>query len=215
MVKLLKRTAIGFSSIFFLLLLIPLLARFLDEYKVPVWMVFGSIAFWLFALVWFEIKAASCVELTRSRLLKNLRFAPLAVFVSAIAVTLVFDQAMILHSQWKIYSYIHSNTPLEVEPELHLYNDHRGFCGNGYSARRSSLYFGVAAKEFNNTNPEVRARALQASIETYDWLNGMKDNVLKEMVNSACQDDDSTVRKIANRFLEERQTSCLVTMRNF
>ncbi len=158
---------------------------------------------WLVAWIISEFVTA-CLKLNPlPRLLTHLRYAPIAIFSFFLATVLAYDQAMILHSKWKIRNYVYGDASPGISTSLELHNNHRGWCGNGYPATIYALYADTAAEGFESSDPAVRARSLSASIEVYDWLNGVSDGPFPELIGRASKDPDPMIRKIAAEFRGE------------
>lgn len=196
-------------------LLLRIIAGFLSSYSI---VLFGSVfwrlrlseSFWLIVLsswlvAWIvlEIVTVCRKQNPTPRLLTHLRYAPIAIFLFFLATVIAYDEAMILHSQWKIRNCVYGSTSLECSTALKLHNTDRGWCGNGRSAAIYALYADTAAEGFESSDPAVRARSLSASIEVYDWLNGVRDGPFPELISRASYDPDPLVRKIAADFRGE------------
>ena len=162
-----------------------------------------AFVFWLATWTVLELLALWRKKKPFPLLLTHLRYAPMAVIAFFLISVTSFYQSMILHSKWKIRQYVYSNASPASPPSLELHNDHRGWCGNGYSAAIYALYADTAAEGFESTDPAVRARSLQASIEVYDWLNGVDDGPFPRLIERASSDPDPTIRKIAAGFRGE------------
>lgn len=158
---------------------------------------------WLAAWVILETITIWRKQISFPRLLTHLRYAPIATFIFFLVTVLAYDEAMILHSKWSIRQYMYSNASPELTPSLELYNNHRGWCGNGYSAAIYALYADTAVEGFESSDPAIRARSLRASIEVYDWLNGVDDGPFPKLIEKADNDPDPMVRKIAADFRSE------------
>jgi hypothetical protein len=129
-------------------------------------------------------------------LLTYFRYAPVATFIFFLVTVLAYDQVMILHSKSTIRQYVYGSAS-ETAPSFKLHNNHRGWCANGYSAAIYALYADAAAEGFESSDPAVRARSLRASIEVYDWLNGVNDGPLPHLIERARNDPDPLVRRVA------------------
>lgn len=180
------------------------LASLLHEAHPPddLWVVLACS--WLALWAVFEVAAAhlgSAHLLGFPRLLTHLRYAPLAVLVVALGAIVTYDQGMILRSRFAIRGYVYgAHSPALPMPALNLHNDHRGWCGNGYSAELYALYGDTAAEAFDDADPAVRARSLRASIEVYDWLNGAEDGAFPPLLERAASDPDPLVRRLAAEY---------------
>lgn len=198
--KILGKLILGFFAAYTLVLII----RLLWWTGIPeiFWLVF--LAIWLAALI-----ALESIWLWRKRnlfprLLTHLRYAPFFILLFSILATIAFDQAMILYSKHQLHQYVYGTSSPEEKPDFKLHNDYRGWCGNGYPAREYWLYNEVAAGGFESSDAAVRARSLRASIEIYDWLNGVQDGAFPSVIKRAQNDKDPLVRKIAFEFRQAR-----------
>jgi hypothetical protein len=124
--------------------------------------------------------------------------------VLSIAVLMCYDAVMIQYSRWQIVRYIHSTASPWEPANLDLHNNYRSFCGNGISAHEYDLYGETAAGYFDDPDPSVRARALQASIYIYDWWNNPGSGPSVEVIKKAIVDPDPLVREIAFEHRTER-----------
>ena len=158
--KILGKIALGFISGYSLILLIQITrGLFLPD---PFWLT--VLGFWIIGFIALEVNLLWRKKNPFPRILKHLRYAPIAVLLLFIPITFTFDAAMISYSKYKIRSYVYSNTPPEQEVKFELHNDYRGWCGNGYSAQEYWLYADTAAEGFSSPDAAVRARSLRASI---------------------------------------------------
>jgi hypothetical protein len=107
---------------------------------------------------------------------------------------------MIVHSRWTIRQYAYGSASSQSPTSFELHNPYRGWCGNGHSATIYALYAATAAEGFDSSDPAVRARSLRASIEVYDWLNGVNDGPFPQLIERAGKDPDPLVRRIAASF---------------
>lgn len=158
--------------------------------------------FWLAALFLFEIGAAFGKDFKFRRLLTNLRFAPFFILLFAGLIVIAYDLGMIEHSKWKIRNYVYSSSDSIEKPDFKPHVDYRGWCGNGYTARESDLYFDAAAEGLTNENPKVRARAFLMTLEVRDFLNGGDRSKMDEVFRKTCRDADFGVRILAENYLE-------------
>lgn len=194
-------------------LLIRIVTGFLSAYS---FVLFGSIfwrhhsEFWIIALsawlvAWIVLETVTaCLKLNPlPRLLTHLRYAPISILLFFLAAVLAYDQAMIVHSRWKIRNYVYGTASPKISVSLELHNNYRGWCGNGSSATIYALYADTAGEGFESSDPAVRARSLSASIEVYDWLNGVSDGPFPELIARASNDPHPLVRKIAAEFRRE------------
>jgi hypothetical protein len=170
-------------------------------------------AFWLVFLgVWvIAFVALETVWLWRKskpfpRTLTHLRYAPLAILLFFLAITIVFDAALVQYSKYQIRAYVYGDTPPEQEITFDLHNTDRGWCGNGRSANQYSLYADTAAEGLSSPDPAVRARSLRVSLQVYDWINGVHDGPVTQHIKQAAQDEDPLVRELATKFLQNGET---------
>ena len=170
--------------------------------------VFGFLMFWMISLFCLELSAAFLKNFRLQRLLTNLRFAPVAISLFTVTVILIFDLGMIEYSKWRIRNYVYSESNLIEKPDFRPHVDYRGWCGNGYSARESGLYFDVAAEGIDDENPKVRARALLMTLEVRDFLNGGDQTKLDDVLRKACRDTDFEVWNLAEKHFGEN-SGCL------
>lgn len=170
-----------------------------------VWLFWGWLAVWLLCeLIVYRRRSVG----KRSLLLSHLRYAPLATYVFYLIWLLPSEQLLIQHSRWQITRYVYSDAPPLVDPELDLYNDYKGWCGNGYAAHEYWLYGATAAAGFESDDPQVRARALQASWVVYDWVNLAPDGPFIEVLRKARVDPDPLVRKLVADHCSEQYANC-------
>ena len=158
---------------------------------------------WLISWIVLELITVWRKKNPYPRLLTHLRYGPVIIFIFFVVTVISYDQVKILHSKWMIRQYVYGSASPEVSPSLELHNNHRGWCGNGYPAAIYALYADVAAEGFESSDPAVRARSLRASIEVYDWLNGVDDGPFPHLTERARNDPDQLVRSIATDFLVE------------
>ncbi len=213
--KILGKILFGIISFFALVAI----TRSLWLLQIPalIWSVF--LGFWFIALLTLEVLWLRRGQKPFPRLLTNLRFAPLAVLISFVAATTLtllfnaateqkartnFDAVNIQQSKHKIRAYVYGNTPPEQEVTLYLFNDVGG-CLNGMVAREAELYIETAREGLTNSNAAIRARALRASTQVYDSLQG-GDFAFLQAVEQATRDENSQVRQIATKFLNDIKT---------
>jgi hypothetical protein len=170
-------------------------------------------AFWLVFLgVWvIAFVALETVWLWRKskpfpRTLTHLRYAPLAIFLFFLAITMVFDAALVQYSKYQIRAYVYGDTPPEQEITFDLHNTDRGWCGNGRSASRYWLYGDTAAEGFSSSDPAVRARSLRVSLQVRYSTNGVNEGPFPQIIKRAAQDQDPLVRELATKFLQDGET---------
>jgi hypothetical protein len=165
--------------------------------------------FWLAAQLVLEILAHFKQDINLSYWLRHLRYAPIAALILAQFIVVFFDAGMIEFSKLRIENYVYNNSAVIAKPDFALHNDYRGWCGNGYPARKSDLYFDTAAEGLKDESPQVRARALLMTGKVADlFLNGTDTKRFNEKLKTSCLDADSTVRNTAQSVLHDRGTDC-------
>lgn len=152
---------------------------------------------WVAAWASLETLARRRSTRQRPRLLSHLRFGPVAELLLSVFAIVATDEALIQYSRWQIVRYIRSDAPPRERPSFELHNDYRGWCGNGIAAREYALYGATPAAYYDDPDPAVRARAVQASAYFYDWLNNPGDGPSFEVLKKAKNDPDPLVREIA------------------
>ena len=158
---------------------------------------------WIAAWMFLEIRAHRQSQRQSPRLLTHLRYGPIAVLLLSLTAIIFSDMMLIQYSRWQIVRYIHSSTPPQESPSMKLHNNYRHWCGNGLAANKYELYGSTPAAYFDDPDPAVRARALQASIYVYDWLNHPGDGPSIDVLRKATTDRDPAIRKIAAEYREE------------
>jgi hypothetical protein len=154
-----------------------------------------------------EVLALFDRQLAHSRLLTHLRLGPLVVTFLFAAIVLLFDNAMIEVSKYKIRSYVFESGNSIMPPDIVLHNNDRGWCGNGVSATREYLYFDSATEGLSDDNPYVRARSLRMMANVNDFLNGPDPRYYKYLQVS-CVDADELVSSTAQDILSGSSLSC-------
>lgn len=144
----------------------------------------------------------------RSLLLLHLRYAPLATYAFYLIWLLPSEQLLIEHSRWQITRYVYSDAPPEIDPKFELYNDYKGWCGNGFAAHEYGLYGETAAAGFESDDPNVRARAFQATWIAYDWINHPASGPFVEVLRKARVDPDPLVRRVVAAHCSEEYVNC-------
>jgi hypothetical protein len=158
---------------------------------------------WVAAWALLEVAALRRPWRGRQRLLAHLRYGPLAVLLFSFVAVAASDLMLIEYSRWQIVRYIHGDAPPQETPALKLHNDYRHWCGNGMAANEYALYGATPAAYFDDPDPAVRARALQASLYVYDWVNYPAGGPSIEVLRKALSDPDPLVRKIADEHRAE------------
>lgn len=201
--KIFGKLVLGFISVWLLVALIKTVNNFYFNLSDAFWLTFISV--WVLAFVTLEILYLWREIKPFPRILKHLRYAPLAVTFFFLTFTAIFDVAMVQHSKYQIRVYVYSSAPSQQDVILHLHNTDRGWCGNGRSATEYWLYADTAAEGFTSSDAAVRARSLRVSLQVYDWLNGVKDGPFPQLIKQAAQDEDPLVREMATDFLKNRK----------
>ena len=158
---------------------------------------------WLATCTFLELRHFRRAGQPTPKVLTHLRYGPIAILVFSIATILASDFLLIQYSRWQIVRWIHSDAAVTESPSFKLHNNDRGWCGNGRSATEYYLYGDTAAAYIDDPNPATRARALQASMYVYDWLNHPNDGPSITALKKATTDSDPTVRHIAAKFSAE------------
>ena len=171
--------------------------------KIFFWFAIG----WITALFIFEIIAHFSANFRFKRLLTNLRYAPIAIFIFSILIVPVYDAGMIAYSKRQIRNYVFSDSKSVERPNFYPHIDYRGWCGNGFSARENLLYFETAAEGIDSENPYVRSRSLLMSAKVRDWING-GDERFDKFLADACRDSSQIVRGVAEKQLEDGESNC-------
>jgi len=169
--------------------------------------VFGISTGWIIAHIIVEISAYFSKNFRFKRLLTNLRYAPIAIFIFSGFIVPIYDAGMIEYSKRQIRNYIYSASPTIEKPNFRLHNNYRHWCGNGASAQENYLYFNAASEGINNENPSIRARSLLMSADVQDWLNG-GDKRFNVFLAKSCRDADRIVWSAAENYLNDRNLSC-------
>ena len=193
------------------------LTQLLGEYPGMEWIwydhrAFDEIAFnvqlvtaglWITTWGLLELVGLRRVGQPTPKLLTHLRYGPIAILLLSIATIVASDQFLIQYSRWELVSWIQSDVAVSEQPAFTLYNNDRGWCGNGMSATRYYLYGKTPAAYIDDPDPATRARALQASMYVYDWLNHPHDGPSITALQKATTDPDPTVRDIAAKYSAE------------
>ncbi|MBI4855116.1 MAG: hypothetical protein HY819_25215 [Acidobacteria bacterium] len=161
----------------------------------------------VYVLAVFLVK--SLTPLT-SKLLLHLRYAPLMSFVFFLVTMIAYDNLMIECSKYQLRKYIRNSTysyqyPME---HLNLYNNYRGQCGNAAMGYYIWLYGETVIKEFDSSNPEVRLRALQTSIDLYTW-EGSCEKPFITLLEKASQDTSLSVKTLVQRYIANSSSDCI------
>lgn len=160
---------------------------------------------WMAMWALLELRRVRRVGQPAPKLLTHLCYGPIAILVFSIVTIIASDFLMIQYSRWQLVSWIHSDAPVTETPAFTLHNNDRGWCGNGRTATRYYLYGDTAAAYIDNPDPAIRARALQASMYVYDWLNNPYEGPSITALRKASTDSDPTVRDIAAKWRAEFQ----------
>ena len=157
-------------------------------------------AIWMASWAFLEIRSFRRSGQRVPRLLTHLRYGPIVILAFSIATILASDLMLIQYSRWEIVRYIHSDAPANERPSLKLHNNYRGWCGNGMTANRYDLYGDTPLAYIDASDAATRARALQASIYVYDWINQPNDGPSIDALKKASTDPDPMVRELAAQF---------------
>lgn len=195
--KILGKLVLGVVSVWLLVMLISLVRGF--YLPGAFWLVFLGV--WVIALVALETIWLWRRSKPFPRALTHLRYAPLAIFLFFITITMVFDAAMVQYSKYQIRGYVYGNMPPEQEVTLDLHNTNRGWCGNGRLATEYWLYGDTAAEGFSSSDPAVRARSLRVSLQV-SYPSSVYEGPFPEIIKRAAQDEDPLVKELAAKFLE-------------
>ena len=155
---------------------------------------------WVAAWAYLEFLAHRSSERQKPRLLTHLRYGPLAVLLFSFIIIIFSDLLLIQYSRWQIVRYIHSDASPQMQPSFNLHNNYRHWCGNGVAANEYALYGEAPAEEYDSPDPATRARALQASIYVYDWINNPQAGPSIDVLKKAINDPDPLVRNIAEKY---------------
>ena len=157
-------------------------------------------ALWMISWAFLETRSGIRPGQRIPRLLTHLRYGPIAIMVFTIATILASDFLLIQYSRWEIVRYIHSDAPATEEPSFKLHNNYRSWCVNGSGAHQYELYGDTPAAYIDAQDAATRARALQASMKVYDWINMPNDGPSIDALKKAATDPEPMVREIAAKF---------------
>ena len=159
----------------------------------------------LWMVLWAVLEVRSFRRFTKPapKLLTHLRYGPIAIFVLSVATIFTYDAMMIQYTRWQLIRWIHSDAAVTETPSINLYNNDRGWCGNGIAATEYWLYGDTPAAYIDDADPATRARALQASMYVYDWINQPKDGPSIDALKKAAADPDPMVRDVAAKLRVE------------
>ena len=165
-----------------------------------------TVVLWMALWAFLEIRSRRRFTRAVPKLLTHLRYGPIAILVLSITAILATDFLLIQYSRWQLIRYIHSDASVAERPSLRLHNTYRGWCGNGSSANEYLLYGDTAAAYIDDADPATRARAVQASMYVYDWLNIPHDGPSIDALKKAIEDPDPMVRDIAAQYSSALET---------
>ncbi len=74
------------------------------------------------------------------------------------------------------------------------------------AANEYELYGSTPAPYFDDPDPTVRARAFQASMYVYDWINNPRNGPSIDVLRQAKSDQDPMIRRIAAEYQAELGT---------
>ena len=158
---------------------------------------------WMLTWALLELRNVTRAGRPTPKLLTHLRYGPIAILIFSVATIVASDFLLIQYSRWQLVRWIHSDAPVTEKLSLKLHNNYRGWCGNGFSANEYDLYGDTAAAYIDDADPAIRARALQASMYVYDWLNHPHDGPSIVALKKATTDADPMVRDIAAEYNAE------------
>ena len=149
-----------------------------------------TMAWAIFEIIWLLRRQSS-----NPRLLTHLRWGPAAVLLICIGVVASYDNIRIYQSRQAIKNYIHYGSYSDSEfEELRLYNDYRGWCGNGGVAAYYENYIDSGIEGFQSDSPAVRLRALKFS---HRLSFGSTDDRYDKLIDRALTDSDLAVANLA------------------
>ncbi len=155
----------------------------------------------IFEIIWLLRKRSAT-----PRLLTHLRWGPAAVLLIFIGVVLSYDNIQIYQSRQVMKNYIYYGSYSDSEfEELPLYNNYRGFCGNGALALYYQNYIDTALEGFKSDSPIVRLRALKASHNVSSWEF---DERYTRLLGEALVDSDLDVAELACEYRPGCANSC-------
>jgi hypothetical protein len=155
-----------------------------------------TIAWAIFEIIWLIRKQSPS-----PRLLTHLRWGPAAVLLIFIGVVVSYDKIQIYQSKQTIRNYVYSGSYSDSEfEELSLYNNYRGWCGNGAFAVYHENYIDTALEGFKSDSPAVRLRALKAShkVSSLEF-----DERYTRLIHEALLDSDPEVASLAFQYKQE------------
>jgi|SRR6266850_1358250 len=196
--KILGKLVLCVVSVWLLALLISLVRGF--YLPGAFWLAFLGV--WVIALVALETIWLWRKRKPFPRALTHLRYAPLAIFLFFITITMVLDAAMVQYSKYQIRAYVYGDTPPQQQVRLDLHNTDRGWCANGRLASQYWLYGDTAAEGFFSSDPAVRARSLRVSLQV-SYPGSVYEDPFPQIIKRAAQDEDPLVRELAAKFLHE------------
>jgi len=188
------------------------LSRALGQYYDEQWLWHDDLAFkvriitavlWMATWALLELRSFRRMGQPTAKLLTHLRYGPIAILMFSVATIVASDFLLIQYSRWQLVRWIHSDAAVTEQPQFRLHNNDRGWCGNGMSAHRYDLYGDIPAAYIDDPDPAIRARALEASMYVYDWLNQPNDGPSIAALKKAASDPDPMVREIAAKFTAE------------
>ena len=159
-----------------------------------------TVVLWMALWAFLEIRSRRRFIRPVPKLLTHLRYGPIAILVLSSTAILATDFLLIQYSRWQLVRYIHSDASVTERPSFRLHNNDRGWCGNGFAANEYYLYGDTPAAYIDDADPATRARALQASMYVYDWLNIPHDGPSIDALKKATEDPDPMVRDIAAQY---------------
>ena len=151
----------------------------------------------LWGIVWLATEIVWLVYLQGRvpKLLSHLRWGPSVVLIVALTVVVAFDQLNLLYSRHRLRQYIYygAEYPSPMS-NLLLYNNYRGWCGNGGSDVLYNNYIDTTLEGFDSEDPAIRKRALETAI----YLSfGSTADQFYWLIDKARFDIDPTVQALA------------------
>ena len=134
---------------------------------------------------------------SKNHIRRHATIAPIALFCTFFGAVFAYHYLEIQLCRAEIRAYIYGQQSPLVEPIFHPHFLFHSFCGNAMMEQMYALYGEAAASGFDDPDPRVRARALQASLSVsgYGW-NGIPEGVFQKVVHHAGRDPDPIVQQV-------------------
>ena len=162
-------------------------------------------ALWVITWLIMEIYTKRQSDGPVPKVLTHFRYGPLAILFLSFVTIFSTDFLLVQYSKWQLVQYIYSDAPVTEPPSIVLHNTYRHWCGNGMAATRYELYGSTPSEYIDDPDPATRARALQASMYVYDWINDPRYGPSMAALNKATMDSDPMVRTLAARINRDLQ----------